>query len=84
MLLRTRTAWLLALLLLPLSTAHADVLTTTDGLVLEGKVEKLDGGLTRVRARVVNAGVRTTSRGLLQAIVDVIEDAVRKRDKGAA
>ena len=51
MLLRTRTAWLLALLLLPLSTAHADVLTTTDGLVLEGKVEKLADGWYQVTTK---------------------------------
>ena len=44
-----RIAFVLALLLVAAPAAlHADVLTTTDGLVLEGTVEKLPGGWYRV------------------------------------
>ncbi len=39
------------LTLAPASAARADVLTTTDGLVLEGKVEKLANGWYRIRTK---------------------------------
>lgn len=60
----------LAAAFLPAATVAADVLTTTDGLTLEGKVEKLETGWYRV----------TTDQG----VVELGPDAVAGVTRGAS
>ena len=64
------------------STLYSQREIETEGMV--AYAEFLERPESQVLIGVVNEGVRETSRGLLQAIVDVIEEAVRKQEKNAA